>query len=131
MNDPGYADTNLRGKNLHPDMARRVIERYRNRHYDDAVLAAFKVIEERLRDITGKTDARTMALLHETLNPTTGSLQDPQAWQTEREGIYTFFRSAFLAFRDRRAHGFLTTDEEEAFDLIVLANRLLLLIEKG
>ncbi len=121
----------LRGKALHPEMARRVISRYDSGHYEDAVLVAFKVIEERLRTATGKVDARTMDLLHETLNPTAGTLQDPKAWQSERDGIYNLFRSAFLAFRDRRAHQFVNTDAEEAFDLIVLANRLLLIIEKG
>jgi FG-GAP-like repeat len=45
--------------------------------------------------------------------------------------MFGFFRSAFLAFRDRRAHEFVNTDADEAFDLIVLANRLLLIIEQG
>lgn len=70
---PDNAETNLRGKNLHPDMARRVVARYTSGHYEDAVLSAFKVVEERLRVITGKLDARVMDLLHETLNPTTGT----------------------------------------------------------
>lgn len=131
MTNPGGAGTTLRGKSLHPQMARRVIGRYNNGYYEDAVLAAFKVIERRLRDITGKPDAPVRELLHDTLNVTTGTLQDAKAWQSEREGMFGFFRSAFLAFRDRRAHEFVDTDAEEAFDLIVLANRMLLRIEQG
>jgi uncharacterized protein (TIGR02391 family) len=130
MNDPGYADTNLRGKSLHPAMAHRVIDRYNNGYYEDAVLAAFKVIEHRLRKITGKTDARIQELLHDAFDPATGTLQDPKAWQSERQGIFLLFKSAFQSFRDPRAHGFVTTDAEEAYDLIVLANRLLLIIEQ-
>lgn len=131
MDSSGRISTSLRGKSLHPEMAHRVIDRYNNRHYEDAVLAAFKVIEKRLRDTTGKSDAPIRELLHDTLNVTTGTLQDPVAWQSEREGMFGFFRSAFLAFRDRRAHEFVNTDAEEAFDLIVLANRLLLIIEQA
>ncbi len=131
MDSTGRINTSLRGKSLHPEIARRVIDRYNNGHYEDAVLAAFKVIETRLRDFTGKPDAPVKELLYDTLNTTTGMLQDPKAWQSEREGMFGFFRSAFLAFRDRRAHEFVNTDEEEAFDLIVLANRMLLIIEQG
>jgi Protein of unknown function (Hypoth_ymh) len=65
MTDPGNADTNLRGKSLHPEMARHVIDRYNNGYCDDAVLAAFKVIEKRLRNITGKPDASIRELLHD------------------------------------------------------------------
>jgi uncharacterized protein (TIGR02391 family) len=131
VDSSGRTDTSLRGKSLHPIMARRVMDRYNDGYYEDAVLAAFKVIEKRLRDITGKPDAPVKELLHDTLNVTAGTLQDPKAWQSEREGMFGFFRSAFLAFRDRRAHEFVDTDGEEAFDLIVLTNRMLLLIEQG
>jgi uncharacterized protein (TIGR02391 family) len=123
--------TSLRGKNLHPEMARRILSLYNTEHYEDAVLAAFKVIETRLRDITEMSDADLMQVLKETFNPATGRLQDPKAWQSEREGRYLLFRSAFLSFRNRRAHIFVDTDGEEAFDLIVLANRMLLMIEEG
>ncbi len=130
LSSGGRANANLRGKRLHPQMAERVRSLYESEHYDEAVLAAFKVIEKRLRDITGEPDATVKKLLKDTLNVTTGILQDPKAWQSEREGIFNFFRSAFLVFRDRRAHDFVNTDAEEAFDLIVLANRMLLIVEE-
>jgi len=106
-----------------------VMSRYASEHYDDAVLAAFRVIEETLRDALGKSDAPMKDLLHAGFNPATGTLQDPKAWQSEREGMFSLFKSAFQVFRDRRAHGFVPTDAEEAFDSIVLANRLLLIVE--
>ena len=131
MTESGSKRTQLRGKRLHSELAPRVISRYASGHYEDAVLAAFKVVETRLRRITGKSDALMKDLLHDTLNPTAGTLQDPQAWRSEREGTFLLFKGAFQSFRDRRAHEFTNTDLEEAFDLIVLANRLLLLLEVG
>lgn len=120
----------INGKNLHPEMSRRVSSLYNTEHYSDAVLAAFKVVEERLRTITGKPDADRKELLKETFNPTTGTLHDREAWQSERVGIYNFIEGAFLSFRNPPAHRFVETDDEKAFDLIVLANRILLLIEE-
>lgn len=131
MDSISTANTGLRGKSLHPQIARRVLSLYQSKHYDEAVLAAFKVIEERLRNITGKPDASRTQLLKETFNPATGTLQNPIAWQSEREGLYKFFDGAFLSFRNRRAHGFVDADAEETFDLIVLANRMLLTVEEG
>jgi hypothetical protein len=81
--------------------------------------------------ITGKADADRKELLKEAFNPTTGTLHDKDAWQSERIGIYNFIDGAFLAFRNPPAHKFVETDAEEAFDLIVLANRMLLIIERG
>jgi len=129
MTGSGDVGATLRGKTLHTKMAHRVMSRYASEHYDDAVLAAFRVIEETLRDALGKSDAPMKDLLHQGFNPATGTLQDPKAWQSEREGIFLLFKSAFQAFRDRRAHEFVSTDAEEAFDLIVLANRMLLIVE--
>lgn len=129
MTEFGSTGETLRGKSLHPEMARRVTSLYNSGHYEEAVLAAFKVIEERLRDITGKSDAGRKDLLKETFNPTSGTLQDPKAWTSERQGIYNFFDGAFLSFRNPPAHKFVETDAEEAFDLIVLANRMLIIVE--
>ena len=103
---------------------------YDTEHYDEAVLAAFRVIEETLRQALGRSDATMKELLHEGLNVATGTLQDPKAWQSEREGMYLLFKAAFQSFRDRRAHGFVATEAEEAFDLIVLANRMLLIAKE-
>lgn len=92
MRDPEGRNTTLRGKTLHPEVARRVIDRYESGHYEDAVLAAFKVIETRLRNITGKSDALVKELLHDTLNPTAGTLHLQKAWGSEREGKFLLFR---------------------------------------
>src|SRR5215210_6732823 len=76
------------------------------------------------------SDANRQDLLKETFNPATGTLHDPKDWQSEREGIFKFLDGAFLSFRNPPAHKFIDTDAEEAFDLIVLANRILLVIEE-
>ena len=116
---------------MHPGLAKRVVDLYSSGHFDHAVLDAFKFIEHRLLEITGKSDANRMELLKETFNPNTGTLQDPKAWQSEREGMYKFLDGAFLVFRNPPAHRFVGLSKEEAFDRIVLANRLLTFIEEG
>lgn len=120
----------LHGKRLHLDLAKRVLPRFHAGFYDDAVLSAFKVIEEYLRSITGAQEIG-VDLVKVAFNPSGGVLADPNALPAEREGLHLLFRGVFLAFRNAPAHRFMDLDAEAAFDLVVMANRLLLLAEEA
>lgn len=119
---------NIRGKALHPLLIRRVVSLYTAGRYEEAVLNSFKVVEERLRVATGSQEVG-VDLVSTAFKPSSGALIDPNAWEAEREGLHLFFRGAFLAFRNPSGHRFIEMDTEQAFDLIVLANRLLLIVE--
>jgi uncharacterized protein (TIGR02391 family) len=118
----------IRGKPFHPEIARRSIPLYSTGHYEEAVSNSFKVIEARLREATSSQEVG-IDLVNLAFNPNSGLLVDPNAWPAEREGVHLLFRGAFLAFRNPSGHRFVDLDKEQAFDLMVLANRLLLIIE--
>lgn len=126
---PANEGSVLRGKTLQPGLARRVIPRFQSGFYEDAVLTAFKVVEERLRTIMDVQEVG-VDLVRIAFSPTGGLLSDPNAWPAEREGVHLLFRGAFLAFRNTSAHRFIDMNSESAFDLIILANRLLILVEE-
>lgn len=115
---------------LHPNVASRVVPLFESGFHEEAVLNAFKAVEERLRAATGTQEVGT-DLVKTAFAPGTGMLTDPEAWPAQREGLHQIVRGAFLAFRNGPGHRFTEPDEEEAFDLIVLANRLLLIAEEA
>jgi uncharacterized protein (TIGR02391 family) len=121
----------LRGKRLHNDIARRVVKQFAAGFYEEAAFNAFKVVDQRLRSITGEEDALPLELVNKAFNPSTGSLRDTRGWQSEREGIYLLMRGAFLSYRNPPAHRFMDIDEETAFDLIILANHMYSVIEEA
>ncbi len=129
VRDSEAALESLRGKLLHPAIARRTLGQYGARFFDDAALNAFKALEVRLREVTGSVETG-LELIKLAFNPTNGVLLDPGSQPGEREGLHLLFRGSFLYFRNRSGHGFPDYNEEEAFDLIVLANRLYLLVEE-
>ncbi|MDP9368785.1 MAG: TIGR02391 family protein, partial [Chloroflexota bacterium] len=83
----------------------------------------------RLRELTGSAETG-LDLIRLAFNPTHGVLLDPNSQPGEREGLHLLFRGSFLYFRNRSGHGFPDYTAEEAFDLIVLTNRLYLLVEE-
>ena len=120
-----------RGWSFHYEIATQALEQYRLNHYDDAVLAAFKVVEERLRAITALPGATAQKLVDAAFHPVTGLLIDPHALPPILEGRYLFYKGAFLCYRNPQAHSFVGVSQAEAFDLLILANRLLLTIENA
>lgn len=121
----------LRGKRLHPDMERRVLRPYRAGLFEEALVDAFKVLEERLRRATDTVGNPYAHFIDEAFSSTTGKLIDPNAHRSELEATYNLFRGAVGSFRNPSAHRFTDPDAEQAFDAIVLANRLLLILAEA
>ncbi len=121
----------LRGKRLHREMERRVIPQYQQHFYEDAIINAYKVLEARLREATGQTADTGTRLVDLAFSPTTGNLNEPEAAKSDLEARHALIRGAFLAYRNPPAHRFTDPDADQAFDAIVLANRLLLMIEEA
>jgi len=119
----------LQEKQLHPDISARVVDRFLHGSWDDAVLNAYKTVEERLRAITGSFDSDAMELIKQAFHPSTGILTDPRIWPSEKEGVHQLFRGAFLTFRNSPAHRYTFSNQDEACDAIILANRLYIMID--
>lgn len=118
----------LRGKRLHYDIEEKVSAQFASCHYADAVTDAFKVVEGRLRSATGK-NVPAVPLVNLAFNTNNGILNDPNEHSGEIEGRYYLFRGAFQLYRNALAHNFSNIGYEEAFDLVVFANRLLTTLE--
>lgn len=126
------AGTDFLRRRLHPDLNLRVLDRYGAGFYDDAVFNAFKGVENRLRGVLEEPHLDAMDLIKKGFHPSTGVLQDedPSVWQSEREGVHLLFKGAFMAFRNPLGHRHLDLGSYEAVDMILLANRLLAIIER-
>lgn len=131
MNDQAAIADAIRGKRLHPEIARRVVRHFQAGNFEEASFNAFKVVDERLRRITGQPGGEPMEVIKEAFHPVTGLLRDQGAGAGEREGIHQLIRGAFLAYRNALGHRFVEPNEDEAFDIIVLANRILLIAEEA
>ncbi len=139
MTDQGSNPIQIRGKYLHSALARHVVEPFQAGRYDDAVLNAFKAVEGRLRQEI-KLPVPAGPLIDAAFEPGKGVLNDVQAndpqepdKQPRRAAAarHNLFRGAFQLFRNTHAHGFPGSDQETAFDLIILANRLLLMADSA
>jgi uncharacterized protein (TIGR02391 family) len=121
--------TQPQGKSFHSDIAVLVVDRFKQGFLDEAVLNAYKVVEEKLRAVTGSYEADGMELIRLAFHPNTGLLADFRLLPAEKEGFHQLVRGAFLTYRNSSAHRFRFSDYEEAFDAVVLANRIYLTIE--
>ncbi len=121
----------IRGKRLHPDIGKRIIKHFQAGNFEEASFNAFKVVDERLRQITGHQGGEPMEVIKEAFHPVTGLLRDQSAGAGEREGMHQLIRGAFLAYRNAMGHRFVDPNEDEAFDIIVLANRIYLIAEEA
>jgi uncharacterized protein (TIGR02391 family) len=127
---PSPDSSTLHGKRLHAALAKHVLSQFHAGFYEDAVLNAFKTLEERLRSITGAQEVGSK-LVNTAFNKTAGVLTNPDAWPAEREGFFQFVNGAFLAFRNPSGHRFVGIDQDGAFDMVVLVNRILLITEEA
>ena len=106
-----------------------ISKRCRNLYAQDveaAVSAAFKVVEERLRNFSDKSHSFGDMLIKDVLDPQDGILTNKSLPYAEREGMLLLFRGAMKYVRNPRSHRFLDSqDEQLGIELIYLANLLL------
>lgn len=132
MTDAGASGSaTLRGKTLHSKLTGQVLARYGAGLFDDAVFSACKVLELALREALGIPGSveDPLEFVTKAFRPSTGSLQDPERPMSEREGLHHLFRGTFMFYRNPLGHRFPNHDAEEAYDIIVMINRLLLIVD--
>lgn len=119
------------GLSLHSRVASVCADRFRDGHYEDAVLSAAKVLVNFVKEKSG-SDLDGAALMR-----TVFSKNDPilafndlsdQSDMDEQEGMMHLFEGAVLALRNPRAHSFPSDSPDRALEYIafisLLANRL-------
>jgi uncharacterized protein (TIGR02391 family) len=100
--------------------------------YDEAVSAAFVVLEERLRKALKVSGGTGVDLSQKAFAPGKGTLTGNLNLQTvaEEEGIRDLFVGAFKAYRNRAAHTFAGYGLNESRAVIGLVNLLLLVLRQ-
>ncbi|WP_418002725.1 TIGR02391 family protein [Mycobacterium sp. PDNC021] len=122
---------------LHPLVSASSGSQIASRHYDDAVFNAFKVIEDRVKTLTGHADIgkRLMTAVFNEQNPqldVTSDRADASQKADEREGFKFLFMGGAQALRNTRGHGpSLLTDEQEAMEMLATASLLMRALDRA
>ncbi len=106
-------------------------------HYDDAIFNAFKVVEDRVKSLTG-SDQSGKTLMANVFGEQDAKLDitslrsEGQQAQDEVEGFKFLFMGASLGLRNPRGHGGnLQTDEQEAMEMLAFASLLMRALDRA
>jgi len=115
---------------LDESLARKCGPLIKAERYDEAVGAAFVVLEERLRKALKVPGGTGVDLSQKAFTPGRGDLTRNLDLRrtSEEEGIRDLFVGAFKAYRNRAAHTFAGYTLEESCAVIGLVNLLLLIL---
>ncbi len=103
----------------------------RANHYDEAVRAAFVVLEERLRALLKLPGGAGVDLAQKAFAPATGEFVERLSLSAaEIEGIRDLFVGAFKAYRNPAAHTMAGYGLDKARAIIHLVNLLLLMLDE-
>ena len=129
---------------MHPLISATSGSKVASQHYDNAVLDAFKAIEERVQTLAGNpSNSKGQALSGHGLMTTVFSEQSPLLDITsqhannaqkvdERTGYKYMFMGVSQGLRNTRAHGpELHTDEPEAMTMLATASMLMYALDRA
>jgi uncharacterized protein (TIGR02391 family) len=117
---------------LDESLVRRCGSLIKAERFDEAVRAAFIVLEERLRKVLKVPGGTGVDLSQKAFAPGKGDLIPNLNLRTlsEEEGVRDLFVGAFKAYRNRAAHTFAGYTLEESCAVIELVNLLLLILRQ-
>lgn len=111
---------------LHDDLERvGVVDHMERGHYQSAILDAFKILEENVREKAGyDTEIYGTDMMHEAFSPDTGplALGDTHA---EKEGYMKLYAGIMQSYRNPASHRSIELNWREARDIILTVNLLL------
>jgi uncharacterized protein (TIGR02391 family) len=124
-----------------PDLHRLISDasgaKFASGHYDDAVSAAFKAVEHRVKTLTGSTKSGKPLMTYifneqsPTLDIAHDDLDEGQK-ADETEGFKFLFMGAAQGLRNPRAHGaHLQTDKQEAMEMLATASLLMRALDRA
>jgi len=116
----------LQRDNLHVSIRDKVWSSFIQRHFDEAVSAAFKRVEVRVRDLSGLKDLDSSKLMDEAFKTNHGPLSDQGTKKGEQDGIRFLFSGTYKAFRNPSNHRDVNfSSPQEVAEIILSANMLL------
>jgi uncharacterized protein (TIGR02391 family) len=118
---------------LHPSIADKVWAAFTRGELDVAVFQAMKAVEVAVRDASGITTNEVgVKLMRRAFDPdpSRGPLTDSEADPGEREALSALFAGAIGCFKNPHSHRDVSLDDpSEAIEIIMLANRLIRIVE--
>ncbi|UGX95783.1 TIGR02391 family protein [Bradyrhizobium barranii subsp. barranii] len=116
---------------LHPRIADRVWSAFMRGEFDVAVFQAMKTVEVYVREATGSPADLIGVKLMRKAFADDGALSDPEMESSEREARTHLFAGAIGAFKNSLSHRDVNIDDpDEAYELVMLANHLLRIVDK-
>jgi uncharacterized protein (TIGR02391 family) len=115
----------LRAARLDDELAAQVMPTFRRGQYDQAVFAAFRVVEDRVRHHSQVENEVGVKLMRASFGPG-ATLADPELERGEISGRADLFAGAIGVHRNATGHQIVDySDPQEAAEAVLLANNLL------
>lgn len=116
---------------LHPSIADKVWLALARGELDEAVFAAFKVVEVSVRKAAGLGATEIgVPLMRKAFDEATGPLRDKNQLPPEREALAHLFAGAIGSYKNPHSHRTVSlTDAREAQEMVLLASHLLRIVE--
>nr|QGT49754.1 hypothetical protein Melaina855_1410 [uncultured Candidatus Melainabacteria bacterium] len=105
------------------------VELFRDKHYESAVFIAFKQIEIIIKEKTGLTELYGANLVKNAFGPSNGPLRDSKLLSNEQTAQMELFSGALCSIKNPESHKNITYSEQEAIELLSLANFLLRILQ--
>jgi len=119
----------LSRETLHPRIANKVWLAFMRGEFDVAVFQATKAIEVHVREKTGLEELG-VKLMRKAFHPQNGPLTDMSAEDGEREAMASLFAGTIGVFKNPHSHREVNLEDPiEAMEIIMLANRLLKIVD--
>ncbi len=117
----------LTGEMLHPDLRGSVYDSFTAGHYDIAVLDAFKLVEDAVRNAASLPASLIgVQLMRQAYDPQKGPLRDPGLPPGERDRMPDLFAGAIGVFKNPLSHRKVgKSDPAPVIEELMLASRLL------
>jgi uncharacterized protein (TIGR02391 family) len=116
----------LRREMLYPDLRGSVYDSFSAGHYDTAVLDAFKLLEDAVRNAALPASLVGVQLMRQAYDPKKGPLRDPSLPPGERDRMPDLFAGSIGVFKNPLSHRKVgKSDPAPVIEELMLASRLL------